>query len=227
MNQQSAMLSPRLALCADFVRQDSVVADIGTDHALLPIWLVSRRKARRAIASDVNKGPIARAGANIARYGMSGLISTVVADGLAGVDPEEVTDIVIAGMGGDLISTILDDAPWVRNNRYRLILQPMSHPERLREYLFAHGFRVEKEQAVEDSGRIYSVMRVSHRGSVDYTELMLYGGLLIGSDDAAARAYLSRTAAALRRKAGGLRTAGRSEEAEHLEAIADDLLKQA
>lgn len=225
MNTRSSQLSPRLALCAAFVREGSSVADIGTDHALLPIWLVRSGKAVKAIASDINEGPIARARLNIGRCGMEDRVETVVADGLAGVQPDQVTDIIIAGMGGDLIAAILEAAPWVKDSRYRLILQPMSHAERLREFLFANGFAIGQEQAVKDSGRVYSVMCVSYAGTVEYSQVMLYGGLLTGSEEPAAREYLTRTAAALRRKAEGLRAAAQQEEAARLDSIADDLLR--
>ena len=226
MNSRASQLSPRLALCASFVRDGSVVADIGTDHALLPIWLVSSGKTGRAIASDINEGPIDSARRNIARSGLNDRISTVVADGLAGIDPSQVNDIVIAGMGGDLIATILEAAPWVRDSRYRLILQPMSHADRLRQYLYAAGLVPEQEQAVRDSGRVYSVMCASYCGEAERpcTDAILYGGLLIGRTDEAAREYLERMADSLRTRASGLRTAGREEDAVRFDAIADELL---
>lgn len=214
-------LSPRLAMCASFVRKGSVVADIGTDHALLPIWLVRSGIAVHAIASDINEGPIARARQNIGRCGMNEHIDTVVADGLSGISPDRASDIVIAGMGGDLIAAILDAAPWVRSERLRLILQPMSHAERLREYLFANGFRLEEENAVTDSGRVYSVMCVSYCGQVTKDDVMVYGGLLIGRTDTASVEYLCRTAAALRTRAAGLRAAGDADGAADAQRIAE------
>lgn len=217
-------LSPRLAVCASFVRPGSVVADIGTDHALLPVWLVREGIAPSAIASDINEGPISRARQNIERCGMNDRVTAIVADGLRGIAPGQVGDIVIAGMGGDLIAAILSAAPWVKDGSLRLILQPMSHAERLREYLFENGFEVEKEQAVRDAGRVYSVMAARHTGQAAYTEAMLYGGLLIGSDDPAAVEYLSRTASSLRTKAAGLRAGGEGEQAKQAEDIAEALM---
>ena len=225
MNTKASQLSPRLALCASYVRQGSVVADIGTDHALLPVWLVRSGKAVRAVASDINEGPIERARLNVSRNQLNDRISTVVADGLAGIDPAQVDDIVIAGMGGDLIAAILDAAPWTKDSRYRLILQPMSHAERLREYLFLSGFAIEHEQAVRDSGRVYSVMCASYTGSVSHTDAMLYGGLLIGSGDEAAREYLERTVNSLRVRAAGLRAAGDEHGAMRCDSIAEELNK--
>ncbi len=219
MHTREFQLSRRLAMCAEFVRTGSTVADIGTDHALLPIWLIRRGKAKRVIASDINEGPIAVARRNIHRCGMTGKVDTVVADGLGGIAPEEVNDIIIAGMGGDLIASILEAAPWIRSDRYRLILQPMSHAERLREYLFRSGFSLEREEALFDAGRVYSVMQW-HFGAMEYTDAMIYGGLLTGRTGEAEAEYLSRAAAALRARAGGLRAKSDPDGAEHLEPLA-------
>ncbi len=225
MNPRESQLSPRLALCASFVREGSIVADIGTDHALLPIWLVRKGKAVRAVASDINEGPIARARLNISRSGMEDRVSTVVADGLAGIDPAQVTDIIIAGMGGDLIAAILSAAPWVKDVKYRLILQPMSHPERLREYLLTEGFSMAREEAVRDSGRVYSVIHAEYTGRTEISDLLMYGGLLTGRKDEVSMDYLERTSSALRRKAAGMKAAGQESEAARFAAIADELLK--
>ncbi len=226
MQTKEFQLSSRLAMCASFVREGSVAADIGTDHALLPIWLVRRGKASRAIASDINDGPISVARGNIERCGMTERVSTVVADGLAGIDPQEVTDIIIAGMGGDLIASIIDAAPWVRDGKYRLILQPMSHAERLREYLFRNGFSLEREEALFDGGRVYSVMQAAYDEGCNYTEAMIYGGLLIGKTGEAEKEYLSRAASALRARASGLRARGNQPEAEHLELLSGEIIAE-
>lgn len=217
-------LSPRLAVCASFVRRGSAVADIGTDHALLPVWLVREGIASRAIASDINEGPISRARLNIEQHGMQDAITTVVADGLAGIAPGQVSDIVIAGMGGDLIAMILSAAEWVRDENVRLILQPMSHAERLREYLFSAGFAVTEEQAVIDSGRVYSVM-CAHFAGQPQQNVSIYGGLLVGRTDEASVEYLRRVAAGLLSKAAGLRQSGDEEAAQQAESIANSLLK--
>ena len=227
MRSREPQLSPRLALCASYVRQGSVMADIGTDHALLPVWLVRSGKAAGAVASDINEGPIERARLNVSRNNLNDRITTIVADGLAGIQPGQVSDIVIAGMGGDLIAAILAAAPWVQDEKIRLILQPMSHAERLREYLFAGGLTVDDEQAVEDAGRVYSVMCVHYTGEVKQDDVRLYGGLLVGRTDPASRRYLERTAASLRTKADGLRAGGETEEAEKAERIAEALVETA
>ena len=138
-------LDTRLQSVARFVRRGAFVADIGSDHAYLPLWLVLSGRASRAVASDIVEGPVARARANVIRYGCEDRVTVIRADGLAGVRELPITDIVIAGMGGELIANIISAAGWVRNERYRLILQPMTHSEILRRELLAWGFFISDE----------------------------------------------------------------------------------
>jgi len=224
MNERMFTLGARLAACAGFVRPGVVAADIGTDHAKLPIWLVSEGIVPKAIASDINKGPIESARRNIARYGLEGKIATYIGSGLETLTPDMAQDIIIAGMGGELIALILSAADWVKDSRYRLILQPMSHPERLREWLFENGFEIIEEQAVTDANKIYSVICAQFgRKKKEFTELDKYAGGLIGKKDELSRSYLCRQARQLRINAQGQRRAGDEALAQQLEKIAEKL----
>lgn len=151
-------LDTRLALVAQFVRAGSRVADVGTDHAFLPVYLVQSGKSPFAIASDIRQGPVASARHTVAESGFGDRISVRMGNGLDTVSPDEVDDIVIAGMGGETVADILARAPWTQNGRYRLILQPMSKPERLRRFLWENGFDLQEESAVQADGHIYTVM---------------------------------------------------------------------
>lgn len=213
-------LGERLRACAGFVRKGSRLADIGTDHAYLPVLLVEKGIAPFAIASDVNDGPIKRAAANIARAGLSDRIRTITADGLDGIAPGEVDDIVIAGMGGELIAAILSRAEWIRDRDCRLVLQPMSRAERLREWLCRNGFEIEDEKAVLDAGKYYSVICASYSGSLREDELFWHGGRLLGKEDDISREYLKRHSRSLIVRAAGLRLKAENEQAERLERIA-------
>ncbi len=224
MNERMFTLGERLAACADLVRPGSVVADIGTDHAKLPVWLVDAGISPRAVASDINAGPIESARRNIARYGLGDKIDTRIGGGLSTVTPGEVQDIVVAGMGGELIAVILDDAPWVCSEQYRLILQPMSHPERLRRWLFEHGFSLMDERAVADAGKIYTVMCAVYTGEqTPCDDARVYAGGLLGKTDQLSRRFLQRQASQLVTAASGLRLSGGEQEAERLEQIAEEL----
>ena len=160
------MLDSRLRIAAEFVRQGSRVADIGTDHAFLPVALVSEGRCPMAIASDVREGPAENARRNVAEAELSHRISVRLGNGLATVEAGEVDDIVIAGMGGETVAAILEQAPWVKDERYRLILQPMTRAEKLRAYLFQNGFSVEAERVTCVGGHWYTVLCTSYTGRV-------------------------------------------------------------
>lgn len=149
-------LDARLSTAAAFVRPSAVFCDVGTDHAYLPIHLVSCGRAVRALATDVREGPLAAARAHIAEAGLSPCIETVLTDGLAGLQEKGITDIAICGMGGELIVRILEDAPFVKDEGVRLILQPMTRPAAVRRYLAENGFAVDGERLSCAAGRVYS-----------------------------------------------------------------------
>lgn len=173
MNTQ---LSKRLLTVAEFVRRGAFVADVGTDHAYLPIYLVENGIARGAVASDINKGPYLRAKQNVSEHSLTDKITTICVGGLEGIDRFEPTDILICGMGGELISKILDDAPFVRTEKIRLILQPMTHPEVLRKYLLDTGFDIIDEALVRDD-KLYVVICAEFRGTATkYTDIELLLG---------------------------------------------------
>ena len=127
-------LDGRLAAAASFVRENAVVADIGTDHAHLPLWLLSAGKIRFAVASDINRAPLERAKKNAAAAGFSDRMDFVLCDGLSGLEPEKrgITDILVCGMGGELIARIVGESEYTRRPGVRLILCPMSQPDKLR-----------------------------------------------------------------------------------------------
>ena len=150
-------LSKRLMSAVGFVR-GGILADVGTDHAYLPVYLYKLGRIRGAVAADINEGPLARARANIAAYGAGEGIDTVLSDGLAKLEGYRPDDIVIFGMGGELIIHILDAAKWTRSERIRLILQPMTKQEEVRAYLLENGFSIVDEAMSEDDGKIYQTV---------------------------------------------------------------------
>jgi tRNA (adenine22-N1)-methyltransferase len=202
------LLGRRLSVCAQMVRAGAHLADIGTDHAYLPVWLALRGDISSAVASDIRLGPLRRARQNILRYGVSGLVSERLSDGLAAVSPEEADDIVIAGMGGKMIARIMEGAPWLRNPEKHLILQPMTSVEDLRLFLAENGFAVLEERAAEEDGHIYSAMLVAYIPELCLQdELTPYIGKL-KADTEESRAYLRRQVHRLSNRAEGLRLAG-------------------
>ncbi len=135
-------LGARLQSACAYLTTGGTVADIGTDHAYLPIEIIKKGLSQRAIACDINRGPIESARRNIDAAGLSDRIETMQTDGLHGVERFHPTDILIFGMGGELIARILSEAPWVKNKEIGLILQPMSHAEILRRWLMENGFSI-------------------------------------------------------------------------------------
>ncbi len=159
-------LNDRMSTALPFVRNGAIFADVGTDHAYLPIFLASKGIITHAIASDINEGPLLRAKENTEKYGLEDKIDTVLCDGLSGLFKYAPTDIAVFGMGGELIARILGDADWVKNENIRLILQPMTHQEILREYLAENGFKIIGELLSFDRGRIYQTICAEFDGKV-------------------------------------------------------------
>lgn len=179
------MLDSRLQQIAAFARSGSRLADIGTDHALLPVQLIRQGVCTYVIASDVKKGPVAAATRTVMEAGLTEKIAIRLGDGLSTVSPDEVDDIVIAGMGGETIIAILEAAPWVKSDHYRLILQPMTRAEKLRRFLWENGFEIEREQVVQDGQHWYTVLQVGYTGvAVNPDAFSCYVGRILLSEGA-------------------------------------------
>lgn len=161
-------LDERLSCAASFVRSGKRFADIGSDHAYLPIHLALTGKVNLALASDINEGPVESAMQNINTYGVGDRVSAICSDGLCGAYEFSPEDIAILGMGGELIEYILSRAPWVKDENIRLILQPMTHAESLYSYLCREGFSVVEEgicsTSDKRSDRIYRVIVAEYSG---------------------------------------------------------------
>lgn len=158
-------LDARLRAAAAYVRQDAVFADVGTDHAYLPLFLLSEGRISRAVCSDVNEGPLAKAREHAAEYPFLSKMSFHLTDGLEALSSQGLTDIAICGMGGELIADILSRAQFVKSEKLHLILQPMSRPEQLRRYLAAEGFFIKDETFVRAAGKSYVCMLVVYSGT--------------------------------------------------------------
>jgi len=173
----------RLKAAASFARPGKRFADIGTDHAYLPVYLCGSGIAPGGVASDIGKGPLARAGANIRASGMEDKISARLADGLDGVAVFSPEDIYVLGMGGELIARILGASEYIKQSGIRLILQPMTHPQDLRKYLVENGFSIDDELIVTDKpvapdteviplkNRIYQIICARFTGKSSRTSL--------------------------------------------------------
>ncbi|MBR4626192.1 MAG: Nif3-like dinuclear metal center hexameric protein [Ruminococcus sp.] len=216
------MLDKRLSRVAELVSGKGIAADVGTDHAYLAAELINSGRCGKVIASDVKEGPLEAARKTVEKYGISEKVSLVLSDGLENVPLEGVTDIVIAGMGGETIADIIGA---VSIDRYdpenvRWILQPMTKPEYLRKMLFEYQMNITEEYAVEDGDRLYVVMVAEYNpDSRCLTEFdALYG--FFEDDDELGKKYREREAERLEKVAANLKNAGRTEDSTHYAALA-------
>ena len=152
-------ISNRLLACADYIHPGETVADVGCDHGYLGIHLLTRGIAKRVIASDINEGPLQSAQRNARKYGVQAKMSFHLSAGVTHV-PREFDVMVCAGMGADTMISILEAAPWLKDSRYRLILQCQSKTPLLRQYLSENGWYITKESVLRDGRFLYTVMEV-------------------------------------------------------------------
>ena len=212
------MLDNRLGRVAALVRRGSRLADIGTDHARLPVWLVREGICPHAVAADIRTGPADAARRTIAAAGLEQAIEVRVGDGLAPLKPGEADDIVIAGMGGETIAAILDACSWAKDARYHWILQPMTRPEELRRWLLTNGFSILSESVAVQGNRMYLVLESAYTAAPPVYEEAAY---YIGALPAGEEAYLRGVAARVSRRAQGLiRRDPNSREAARLAEVA-------
>ena len=168
MNAQK--LSKRLEMVASFVPTGAIVADIGSDHAYLPCYLVHKGIASRAVAGEVVKGPFESAVRQVRSEGLTEKITVRMADGLAAIEEsDQVSTVTIAGMGGPLIVSILEKHPAALKTVTRLILQPNIHAKAIREWALAHSWAIQDEVILEEDGKVYEIV-VLQRGQMNLTE---------------------------------------------------------
>ena len=201
--EQKLILQPRLRTIADLVPAGSRLADVGTDHGYIPVALLLENAITQAIASDIGAEPLAHARRTALAYDVdSDAIDFRLCDGLKGIGQEETDGVVIAGMGGDNIVSILEAAPWTKDGCL-LLLQPMSKAEVLRAWLPDHGYAVVAERLVADKGVIYPILTVRGGMMRSATQSQTWGGFLLREDPLWGR-YLDDRLLRLRRVAAGL-----------------------
>ena len=214
------MLNSRLTACAGFISPHAHVCDVGTDHAQLAVHLLETGIADEVIASDIGEGPLQAAQRTIAAHGLSAKIRTILSDGLQNIPPEGLTHIVIAGMGGETITHILENCPFPLDS-ITLILQPMTKARELRKWLYNAGFALSAETCVRDDRYLYAVMQA------DFTGQRIASGAIgecLGALDLKlpeSQDYAKRVYTQLCKARDGRRNAGQSDEpfASEAEAI--------
>lgn len=156
------ILSPRLETIASFVKEGSIVADIGTDHGYIPAFLVKEGICKKAIATDISWGSLQKAEKYINENKLNDLIDLRLGDGLEVIKPNEVDTIILSGMGGALIKDILEKNKNVVDTISNLILQPMIASNELRKYLYNNGFKIKGEKLAREGDRFYEIIYAIH-----------------------------------------------------------------
>jgi len=170
-------LSPRLMAVSKLVRQGAVLADIGCDHGCLPVYLLQNNLIKGAVASDINEGPLASCKQLIAKEGMDSKVQLVLSDGLKNINENAYSDVCFCGMGGELISLILENSKKHFQPDKHYIFNPMTHPEILRKYLCENGFEINKDFIVKEQNHYYNVFDAYFTGKIKaYDEIYYFLG---------------------------------------------------
>lgn len=213
----SLRLSKRLDAVAQLVCSGKIVADIGTDHAYLPAYLVLCGKTPKAYCCDIGKGPLENAVKTIEKYDLVEKITPILSNGLEMV-PGDAEEIVIAGMGGELICDILSRKPEIMREGTHLILQPMTHSQEVREFLCSNGFEIESEETVLDD-KAYLIISAFYTGKIQKPDgFFCYFGK-IRNESQSDKMYISRQLNYVLSKHKGCVYSGDNENAEYFADI--------
>lgn len=217
-------LSNRLTACCSYIHPGDRVADIGCDHGYLGIYLLLKGIAQSVIAADINQQPLDSAYINAHKYCVKDLMTFYLSDGAKNI-PKDFDTMVCAGMGADTIISILEGAPWLKSEQYRLVLQCQSRRPELRKYLYANGWRIEEETLAEDGKFIYPVLLAVYHP----TQPLTPGGYhispaLLKGNDPLLPAFYSRVIDGLQATVNGLSHAG-GNKYEHYKAVLEELLE--
>ncbi|MEF9945836.1 MAG: class I SAM-dependent methyltransferase [Lachnospiraceae bacterium] len=186
-------LSKRLQAVASMVSKGNKVADIGTDHSYIPIYLVEEGSCPSVIAMDINEGPLERAKAHITEHHLGNYIEARRSNGLQALLPGEVETVIVAGMGGALIMDIMETGKAVAKEVREFILQPQSEVEKVRRFLQSNQYQIIEENIIEEDGKYYPMMKVIHGEDTTYDLVEFrYGKCLLESKHPVLLQYLKR-----------------------------------
>lgn len=172
-------LSKRLQSIADLISMGSVAVDIGTDHAFLPVYLIEKTISKKVIATDVNKKPLQKAKKCISENRFNDKIELRFGNGLEVIKPDEVDCIIIAGMGGSTIQSILSDGKDVARTAKELIIQPMTMHVETREWLDKNDYMIIDENLVEEDRRLYLIMKITPNKTCGLGQYEKYFGRIL------------------------------------------------
>lgn len=215
-------LDDRLSAVASLVRNGKRVADIGTDHGYLVAYLVENEICPGGIAADLRVGPLENARQTVIQQGLSDKIDLILSDGLQNIPENACDDIVIAGMGGNLIAEILEKAPWVKDSSINIVAQPMTHAEVLRQWYIDNGFSINQEKTATDGKRYYCIISASYNGETqNHSASYIYTGEIKPESETDIK-YLEKILTALTKKYDALMSANK-EDIDNLKVIIDEI----
>lgn len=219
-------LDERLKLAASFVRPNAVFADIGCDHGRLSVYLMQQCAAARGYACDIRPQPLDKAKQLLSRKGLSDKVETILTDGLIGLEGRGITDVIVAGIGGEVLAHIVEEASFLKDSSVRIILQPQSKEQLLRRTLYRLGYRIEQEECVHAGRFLYTVMVVSYCGEKkEIDDFFAYCGLLTENSNKLKKEKLCRTAATLAEIAVNMKNSpDKQEEYLHLDELSRRIL---
>ncbi len=223
-SQRMLKLSERMLMAAKMVRSGSIAADIGTDHAYLPAWLILNNICPSALACDVRKGPLDNARKTVESYDIENKITLRLSDGFDKINPDEAQDFIICGMGGTLMEELVSRTEWLKDKSKRLIVQPQSHSEDIRRYFVQNGFEILFEDACTDGGKLYCAMAAEYTGEITKKSISyIYSGKLPECGKTEAQLIIGNTVSRLRTKLDAAKNHGTPENAEYLEKVIAEL----
>lgn len=212
----------RLKVCADMVSGNGIVCDVGTDHAYLPAYLIENNICDYAIASDINEGPLKFAQQTLIKYHIEDKIRLLKSDGLKNIPSENVSDVVIAGMGGETIAEIISGTQWLKSG-VNLVLQPMTRAGYLRKWLYKNGFEIAEEKAVIQDRFIYTAIRAFYSGyKFNIGKVTEIAGRINIETDAGMK-YCQNQLSKINNIAMGLSKAGKTADSQEYQRIAERL----
>ncbi len=222
-------LTPRLQCVADCIKPCNLLADIGTDHAYIPIYAIQNNIAKKSIAGDVVKGPLNIATDNIMSHGLGDKITPILANGLDAANGADV--IVIAGMGGKLICEILDANPEIAKSSGYMIIQPMTCSYELRRFLHENNYKITDEKLAKEEDKIYNIMVVKN-GIEKYNDDFHYhiGKKLFENNDKLLSEYIKMRAKVIKKQFIGMKSSNDIDlhkKADELESLYNRFIKEA
>lgn len=199
-------IGSRLLMAASLVSNGKTVCDVGCDHGKLSLYLVKSGRAERIIATDINKMPLQKAIDLFAEHGISDKAQFFLTDGLQNItDTADITHVVIAGLGGDTMAQIIENAPFIKDNKVQLVLLPAQSGDKIRHYLYTHGFDITSEHTVGENKKFYSVITAVYSGNVQQCDAYdCYIGSSESCEGEDAKGYFEMVLTRLGKKAKGL-----------------------